>query len=113
MRRIREAAMYERVAHQQVAELVMNARIGNRQPAKQRESQRDYQEKQNGDGQQFVSRQAGKDALEKPEETLRTARHENRRQSKGEREQNRNGWLRERSGKRGIHRELGKLYEKC
>jgi hypothetical protein len=91
----------------------MNARIGNRQPAKQREPQRDYQEKQNGDRQQFVSRQPGKDALDTPKEALGTARHENRRQPKGEREQNRNGWLSEPSGNRGIHREFGKSSEKC
>jgi hypothetical protein len=108
MGRVREAAVNKRVAHQEVTEFVMNAGVRNRQPAKQRETQRNYKKKQAQDGKEFVSRKAGEETFDTPKEPLRTAREKNRGQPKRERKQNRNGWLGEPSGSGGIHQEFGK-----
>jgi len=54
MRWIRKAAVGERVAHQEVAEFIVNARIRNGEPAEQREPQSNHEKKQEQDGQNFM-----------------------------------------------------------
>ena len=71
VRRIREAAVAKRIAHQEVAEFVMNTGIGNGKAAKQRKAQRDYEKKQSGNGQGFMSSKPGEVALDTSEKALR------------------------------------------
>ena len=106
--RIRQAAVDKRVAHEEITELVVNARIGNGKLAEEREAQCDYANKEQGNGEKFMRCKAGEDALDSREESLRTAREQDRGQPKSEGEQNRNGWLGEPRGNGGIHQEFGK-----
>jgi hypothetical protein len=86
----------------------VNTWIGNGKLRKERESQRNCKEKQNENGQNFMSCESGEDGFDTPKEPLRNAREKNRGQDKCEREQNRNGWLGEPSGCGGIHQGFGK-----
>ena len=45
VRRVRQAAVGKRVAHQEIAEFIMNTRIGNGNLAEQRETQRNHENK--------------------------------------------------------------------
>jgi hypothetical protein len=108
VRRIRQAAVDKRVAHQEVTELVVNARIGNGKLAEEREAHCDYANKQQGNREKFIRCKAGESALDTPEDSLRTPREQDRGQPKSERKQNRNGWLGEPTGNGGIHQKFGK-----
>lgn len=70
VRRVRQAAVGKRVAHQEIAEFVVNAGIGNRKLAKQRETQRNHEKKQYGDGNEFVSCKAGEEIFDVSKEPL-------------------------------------------